>query len=154
MEWAIDMLGAESPLIDTVLGWHWHEWSHGHEDADRDAWRRHIVERTNLDRIPFTLVAYLDGVPVGCVSVCDDDRDDRFLDRGPWLSGMFVIGVARNLGVGRELLRTAEEHARRLGVRELWLHTGEAGPFYDRCGWVYEVRKERVDDDAVMRRTL
>jgi GNAT superfamily N-acetyltransferase len=154
VELTIDMLRVDSPLVDTVLGWHWRAWSHEHDDADLDAWRRHLVERTNLDRVPFTLVAHVDGTPVGSLTVCDDDRDDRFLDRGPWLSGMFVIGPARNLGVGRALLRTAEEQARGLGVPELWLRTGEAGPFYDRCGWVYVARKEQVQDDAVMRRTL
>ena len=46
------------------------------------------------------------------------------------------------------------ERARGLGVSELWLRTGEAGPFYDRCGWVYVARKERIEDDAVMQRTL
>ena len=154
MEPRIELLTADSPLIEIVLGWHWREWSHEHDDANVDEWRAHVRGRTNHDRVPFTLVAHLDAEPVGSLAVCDDDLDERFADRGPWLSGMLVVGPARNLGVGRALVRTAEEHARKLGIPELWLRTGEAGPFYERCGWAYVLRKEHARDDAVMRREL
>jgi GNAT superfamily N-acetyltransferase len=88
------------------------------------------------------------------VSVTDDDLDDRFADRGPWLSGMLVIGPARNLGVGRALLSAVEERARAIGATELWLHTGEAEQFYERCGWSHLARREHVGDDTVMQRAL
>jgi len=154
MEPRIELLGDDAALIDVVVGWHWREWSHEDEDANLDGWRARLCGRTNRDRVPFTLVAHLDGEPVGCLSVCDDDLDDRFADRGPWLSGMLVIGRARNLGVGRTLVRAAEEQARIFGVPELWLRTGEAGPFYERCGWLYVLRKEHPRDSTVMRREL
>lgn len=154
MEPRIELLGADAVLIDTVIGWHWHEWSDEHDDANFDEWRARLRNRTNHDRVPFTLVAHHDDEPVGCLSVCDDDLDERFADQGPWLSGMLVIGRARNLGVGRALVRAAEEQARAVGLRELWLHTGEAGPFYERCGWSYLLRKEHLHGDAVMRRDL
>jgi GNAT superfamily N-acetyltransferase len=154
MDARIELLSADSPLIDTVIGWHWHEWSKGHDDANFDEWRARLRSRTNHDRVPFTLVGHLGSEPVGCVSVTDDDLDDRFADHGPWLSGMLVIGPARNLGVGRALLRAIEERARDVGAAELWLRTGEAEQFYERCGWSYLVRKEHVGDDAVMRREL
>jgi GNAT superfamily N-acetyltransferase len=154
VEVRIELLSADSPTIDTVLSWHWHEWSDGAEDANRDEWRSRLQSRANHDRVPFTLVAHLDGEPVGCLSVCEDDRDDRFAGQGPWLSGMFVVGRARNLGVGRALVRTVEEKARTFGARELWLYTAEAGPFYERCGWSYQLRKEHPRDNSVMRHEL
>ncbi|MCW2751332.1 MAG: putative N-acetyltransferase [Aeromicrobium sp.] len=154
MEARIELLSADSPLIDTVIGWHWHEWSNKNDDADLDVWRARLCSRTNHDRVPFTLIGHLGTEPVGCVSVTDDDVDDRFADRGPWLSGMLVIGPARNLGVGRALLRATEVRASAVGATELWLHTGEAEQFYERCDWSYLVRKEHVGDDAVMRREL
>jgi GNAT superfamily N-acetyltransferase len=154
MERRIELLNADSPLLDTVIRWHWHEWSHEYDDADFDEWRARLRGRANHDHVPFTLVARLDGEPVGCLSVCDDDVDDRFADRGPWLSGMFVVARARNLGVGRTLLQASEEWARSFGATELWLHTGEAGPFYERCGYRYAHRREHRNDDAVLRRDL
>jgi GNAT superfamily N-acetyltransferase len=150
----IELLSPDSPLIDAVVGWHWREWSHEYDDANLDEWRRRVRDRTHPDRVPFTMVAHLDDEPVGCLSVCEDDLDSRFTDCGPWLSGTVVIGSARNLGVGRALVQAVEEYARMFGVAELWLRTGQAGPFYERCGWTYMVRKAHVRDDAVMRRGL
>jgi GNAT superfamily N-acetyltransferase len=149
----VELLRPDSPLIDLVVDWHWREWSSDHDDADVDVWRAGVSKRTNLSRVPFTLVAHLAGEPVGCLSVTDDDRDERYADRGPWLSGMLVIGRARNLGVGRALVN-AESTARRFGVPELWLRTETAGPFYERCGWAYAVPKQGLRLAAVMRRAL
>jgi GNAT superfamily N-acetyltransferase len=149
-----ELLVAGSPLVETVLAWHWHEWSAGHADADIDAWRAGLVNRATPDAVPFTLVARTDGTPVGCVTVCDDDADERYREHGPWLSGMFVVGAARNLGVGRWLLETAEVRARELRASELWLHTAEAARFYERCGYELVHRKDGLADDAVLRRRL
>jgi GNAT superfamily N-acetyltransferase len=79
---------------------------------------------------------------VGCLSVTDDDIDERFADRGPWLSGMLVVARARNLGIGRALVQAAESTARDFGVSELWLRTESAGPFYERCGWSFVLPKQ------------
>ena len=57
----------------------------------------------------------------------------------------------RNQGVGRALLHEAEVLARRFGASELWLHTGEAAAFYERCGWIAVSRKQRLPEDTVMR---
>lgn len=91
---------------------------------------------------------------MGCLSVSDDDIDERFAHRGPWLSGMLVVASAPNLGVGRALVQAAESMARDLSVPELWLRTETAGPFYERCGWSYVVPKQSRQLAAVMRRTL
>jgi GNAT superfamily N-acetyltransferase len=154
VETRVELLRPDSPLIDTVVEWHWHEWSSDHDDADLDKWRAGVRERTNLDRVPFTLVAHLDREPVGCLSVTDDDIDERFAGDGPWLSGMLVVARARNLGVGRALVQAAESTVRDFGVPELWLRTETAGPFYERCGWSVVVPKHGLHRAAVMRRTL
>ena len=151
---SIALLVADSPLLETVLAWHWHEWSAEHADADRDVWREQLRRRACSDRIPFTVVATLNDQAVGCLTVCDDDADERYEDRGPWLTGMLVIGTSRNLGVGRRLLVAAAERARAFGARELWLHTGAAAQFYERCGYQLIHRKETLDDDAVLWRDL
>ena len=151
MDIRIEMLADHLDLVDVVVAWHWREWSHGHADAVLDDWRARLVARSHRDRVPLTLVAFVDDDPVGCVSLCDDDIDLRYAERGPWLSGMLVIGEARNQGVGRALLREVEVLARRFGASELWLHTGEASAFYERCGWTVVSRKQRLQEDTVMR---
>ena len=148
----IELLRAGSPLVETIVRWHWQEWSRDHDDSDFDRWRAVVGRRTNPERVPFTLVAHLGDEPVGCLSVCDDEVDERFAEFGPWLSGTLVIGRARNLGVGRALVRAAETTARAMAVPELWLWTDTAGPFYERCGWEYMAPKVHLQDHAVMRR--
>lgn len=91
-----------------------------------------IIQRRAGDEVPFTLVALIDGEPVGSMSVCWDDLDDRHPDKGPWISGMVVRSDARNLGIGRALLAATEYRCAEQGHRALWLHNSEAKRFYQR----------------------
>lgn len=154
MDVRIESLADRPDLVDTVVGWHWREWSHGEAGASLEEWRARLVSRSTREGIPFTLVAFADDEPVGCVTVCIDDADADFADRGPWISGMLVVGVARNLGVGRAILRAAEDRARRQGASELWLWTTEAPAFYARCGWQLVSPKEGIRGRNVLRRDL
>ena len=146
----MEVMSATAPSFDTVLAWHWREWGHAEADADVEEWRGRLAGRCRNDAIPFTLLAHIAADPVGCVTVCNEDRDPRFADHGPWLAGMIVVGPARNLGVGRTLLRAAEQQASIFGASELWVYTSEAGPFYERCGWTFRHRKNGLRDVAVM----
>lgn len=149
----IKALNAGDPILETVLHWHWKEWSLGTE-AERAEWHRRLRSRTSVAGIPFTLVAHCDAKPVGSISVCVDDYDAEFADRGPWLSGVFVLGAARDLGVGRQLLDAAATRAREAGATELWLHTGEATRFCERCGYTVARPKASLAADAVLWRPL
>jgi GNAT superfamily N-acetyltransferase len=149
----VDLLHVDDPVLETVLHWHWREWSLGTE-AERNEWRERLRSRTGATGIPFTLVARWDGEPVGSISVCTDDSDDEFADRGPWLTGVYVLGAARDLGLGRRLLELAEGRAREAGATELWLHTGEAARFYERCGYTVARPKTSLAEDAVLWRSL
>ena len=154
MEVRLELLTDPSDYVDTILDWHWREWSAYATDPSQEEWRQRLFERCNEARIPFSFAAFSDGQVIGYVAVCEEDLDPRFPDRGPWISGMYVLGGARNGGVGRALLAAAEAHAAALGITELWLHTGEASAFYERCGWNVVAPKETLAIDAVMNRTL
>jgi len=143
-------LRADEPAFGEVFRWHWLEWGVSTPGADESGWRAQLASRCHEKGIPFTVVASLDGEPVGCTTVCEDDRDPRYGDRRPWLSGMVVVGPARNLGVGRELLRAAADRARQAAATELWVWTTEAGPFYERCGYEYAHRKATMRDQCVL----
>jgi GNAT superfamily N-acetyltransferase len=143
-------LSADAPVFDEVFRWHWLEWGISTPNADERGWRTQLASRCRHEGIPFTVIASLDREPVGSVSVCEDDRDVRYGDRGPWLSGMVVVGPARNMGVGRELLSAAAEGVRQAAATELWVWTTEAGPFYERCGYQYAHRKENLRDRSVL----
>ena len=136
---AVDIVSADDPVLETVLHWHWREWSLGTE-AERDEWRRRLRSRTGESGIPFTLLARWGGEPVGSISVCIDDVDAECVDRGPWLSGVYVLGAARDLGLGRRLLDVAARRAREAGATELGCH-GEAISFDERCGHEWRPRR-------------
>jgi GNAT superfamily N-acetyltransferase len=146
----VERLRSAAAAFDQVFRWHWLEWGVQDPTADEAEWRQRLASRSGDFGIPFTLVADLDGEPVGCVSVCYDDRDSRYADHGPWLSGMVVVGPARNMGVGRALLSAAAENASGASATELWVWTTEAGPFYERCAYRYAHRKDGLRDCSVL----
>ena len=141
-------------LVPVVAAWHWREWRADEPDSAEAKFLAILAARTHRGEVPFTLLAFLGDEPVGSLSVCWDDADAEFADEGPWLSGLFVVGAARDLGTGRKLLEAAEARAVTHGHAELWAHTGEAERFYVRCGWEVVRPKEPLVRDAVVRRAL
>jgi GNAT superfamily N-acetyltransferase len=151
---AVASLAHHLDLVGVIAQWHWKEWGDTEVDGSEAEWCELLRSRATDTGIPFTLVGFVGAVPVGSVTVCRDDADPDFADKGPWLSGMLVRPPARNLGVGRHLLAAIERHSRHNGATELWLHTGEAQRFYERCGWTTVRPKTGLARDAVMCRTL
>jgi len=150
----IEDLADHLDLVPVVAAWHWREWRADEPPAAEAKFLAVLAARTRRDEVPFTLVAFLSDQLVGSISVCWDDTDAEFADEGPWLSGMFVVGAARDLGIGRRLLEAAEARALTLSHAELWAHTGEAERFYVRCDWEVVRPKEPLVRDAVVRRGL
>jgi GNAT superfamily N-acetyltransferase len=68
------------------------------------------------------LVAYLDGVPVGCGGLQALDPETGEIRR------IYLAGEARSRGIGRKLLHELERHARDLGYRRVRLTTGNGQP--------------------------
>lgn len=64
--------------------------------------------------------------PVGCI---------RLMPSGQ-LSRLSVLEAFRNQGIGSALLNTAEEHARSIGMKEIFLHAQtHATSFYEAAGF-------------------
>jgi DNA-binding MarR family transcriptional regulator/GNAT superfamily N-acetyltransferase len=66
------------------------------------------------------IVAYLDGAPIGCGALKVKDATIGEIKR------MWVAAGARGLGVGRRILMSLEEHARKFGLSVLRLDTNKA----------------------------
>jgi GNAT superfamily N-acetyltransferase len=141
-------------LVPLLARWHWNEWPSGESAGSEADWRDLIAERSSRGEVPFTKLAFLGDVLVATGSVCWDDADAEFADAGPWVTGVFVQGPARNLGIGRRLMAEIEAAAMAQGFEALWLHTGEAHRFYERCGWTVVRPRRYVGVDTVMRRRL
>lgn len=81
------------------------------------------------------IVAEVGGDIAGVIGV------ERFADRG-LLRSLVVAGNYRGLGLGNKLVAALEDHARVLGLRELWLLTIDA----DR--WFAGIAYDTVERDA------
>ena len=56
MDIDVEPVNAADPVLETVLHWHWREWSLGTE-VEREEWGKRLRSRTGETGIPFTLVA-------------------------------------------------------------------------------------------------
>jgi GNAT superfamily N-acetyltransferase len=86
------------------------------------------------------LVAYLDGIAVGCGGWrAHDAVDDGFADGDAEVKRMYVAPAARGLGVARAILAELEHTAAQRGRRRVVLETGlkqpEAISLYESSGY-------------------
>jgi GNAT superfamily N-acetyltransferase len=137
-----------------VARWIWEEWHHllaQKSSVDFEAWLRTGGRGCGL---PTTLVRIEDGEPVATVSLESDDMDIR-PDLSPWLASLYVVPAHRGRGLGRVLVRAAEEEARSLGITELFLYTPEHEDFYAALGWErVEECEYRTTPVTIMRRRI
>jgi GNAT superfamily N-acetyltransferase len=141
-------------FFPVVAGWIWDEWRHllgQRSRAEFEAWLRAGGRGPGL---PTTLVEIGDGAPVATVSLESDDMDIR-PDLTPWLASLYVVPAQRGRGLGRMLVRAAEEEARTRGVAELYLYTPAQEDFYAALGWERLERcAYRATAVTIMRRSL
>lgn len=124
--------------LPTLAAWLYEQWGYFH---DHDSVERRVGElsgRLQTDRIPVSFVALLsaapDAIPIGTASLTTNDLETR-PDLTPWLASVFVRAEYRRNGAGGALVNAVVTHARRLGVRTLYLFTEDRTHFYERLGW-------------------
>jgi predicted amidohydrolase/GNAT superfamily N-acetyltransferase len=126
----IDPLVDHPDLVPVIAEWHWRDWN----DQPLDFWIRCHATEARRDGIPRAWVAFLDGRPVGSVSLVERNMDSRS-DLSPWLAALWVRPEHRGRGIGTVLTRRCEEEARRLKIDRLYLYTESAAGFYAGLGW-------------------
>jgi GNAT superfamily N-acetyltransferase len=101
------------------------------------------------DKVPYTVVALVEGSPVGSCSVIESDCVHR-PQYAPWVAAVFVKPEMRHRGIASAILQEASAIARRAGVRGLYIDCLAAtAPIYEKNGWkVYE--REVGDKDSVV----
>ena len=103
----------------------------------------------NSERFAIRLVGYHDTLLAAVIGVIS----------WQWLfiEAAWVSDALRGGGVGRELMRRAEDHARAAGCHSAWLDTFQARDFYIRLGYEVFGALERFPDEQTryfMRRSL
>jgi N-acetylglutamate synthase-like GNAT family acetyltransferase len=146
---------AETPaMIPLLAKWHHEQWGHlpGARTEEQRAARLH--EHLQLDSIPATVVAWLEGQPVGCASLVANDMD-VLAEWIPWLANVYVRPEKRRQGIGALLVERIAAETLKLGYPRLYLYTIDQMHFYEQLGWqTSHVRFYRGHDMTVMTRDL
>ncbi|MBN2224673.1 MAG: GNAT family N-acetyltransferase [Deltaproteobacteria bacterium] len=128
--------------LPIVAFWNYREWHFGKGPFDEIITR--YEQRLNKDKIPTTLIALEDTMPVGSVSIKNNDLIER-PDLNPWLASLFVLSDYRGRDIGRRLLRAGEQSARAAGVGRLYLFTHTAAGLYEKEEWTFMESVVRTD---------
>jgi GNAT superfamily N-acetyltransferase len=128
-----------------VAFWNYREWHIGKETLDEIIAR--YRERLQKDRVPTTLIALEDTMPVGSVSIKYNDLPER-TDLNPWLASLFVLADYRGRDIGRGLLAAGEAAALATGVGRLYLFTHTAAGLYEKEGWTFMESVAKADGIA------
>lgn len=151
---AVESLSNHPEWIGTLAGWHFAEWQHLYPEWTLDSVAAELALHRDPNRVPTTLVAVEDGVPVGSVSLIEKDLSgwDHLT---PWLASLYVLEDRRGRGLGRLLVARVVDEARRFGIPSLYLFMPKHRAFYASLGWtelaVADAAGERV---TVMRQPL
>jgi len=70
------------------------------------------------------------------------DREPRFGIHKHWLALVYTVPQNRGRGYGGQLCRYIQDHAKALGLKQMFLFTDTAENLYDRLGWKTKERLE------------
>lgn len=120
--------------IPILAGWVYNEFIHNtipdcsHQDI------LHAFSSRKNDTIPMSFAAIIDELPVGTISLFENDLK-TMPDIGPWIAAVYVAPGYRGRGIASELVAHACYQAARLGYTELYLRTETAQGLYEKLGW-------------------
>jgi predicted N-acetyltransferase YhbS len=141
-------------LFPLVAAWLWKEWSHLLVEKSQDEFEVWFTKSRREDAVPATFVWLEAGQPVATVSLEIDDMDIR-PELTPWLASLYVVPEWRGRGIGKTLVRAAEDEARDFFLSELYLFTPEHADYYAALGWEpVETCVYRGVPVAILRREL
>jgi predicted N-acetyltransferase YhbS len=134
MTYQLVSLREQPQHLSTVAEWiHTQWWSQS--DTPPEVIQRWLNSHLGQDGFPTTIVAIMDGRPIGSVSLHETEAEDRPTFK-PYLGALFVTPDSRGLGLGVALVRAVENLASRLGYPAIYLNAADAlVPFYEALGW-------------------
>lgn len=117
-------------------------WNKRHKDPEVVlSWLR---LHTQKDRVPYTVVAFVEGNPVGSCCVIENDCVHR-MQYSPWVAAVYVQPDMRMRGVASCFLQETARIAERIGVKGLYIDClGVTAPVYEKNGW--EILEREVGD--------
>jgi predicted N-acetyltransferase YhbS len=87
------------------------------------------------NKLPISLVAFEDTLPVGSVSLIEHELESH-KHLSPWVATLFVSSQYRNQGIGKSLMEEVEKIALEMGYDTLYLFTDKASEYYLKMNWI------------------
>lgn len=131
----IEYLSENRAMIPEIAENLFQEWGYLRPESSVFRYILKLNERTNIDKIPFSIVAKSEtGKFIGIASLVENDMDVDHEFR-PWISGVLVQNENRNKGIGSALVKKLESLAYKLRFNKLYLFTFDKEAFYLKLGW-------------------
>lgn len=146
---------AERPeLVEMVTGWMLDEWGADWPGKTPEQVRDDVAAYARADGLPLAVLVFRGDACVGTAAVRAETPG--FPEMAPWLVRVYVPPHARGTGAGRAAVRAAEDAARALGHREMYLIClPDREPFYAALGWrTVQTAVYHGHDTLVMRTAL
>ncbi len=132
----------------------YHEWWSRRHDSPEVVYNL-LRTHTQKDKVPFTVVALANGVPVGSCCVVENDCVHR-PQYAPWVAAVFVKPEMRMQGVASKVLQEAAAIATRAGIEGLYIDCHvKTRRVYEKNGWA--ILEREVGDKVsvvLLRRTM
>jgi len=117
--------------LDKAIAYYHSKW--GREN--NYAFIEDAIKNSNYEDLPQFFIVIKDDTIAGCCGLIANDFISRH-DLYPWVCGVYVNENERKQGLAGKLLAFAENEARRVGFKALYLSTGHTS-FYERYNWKY-----------------
>ncbi len=151
MQLQIETLPERPELLPIVAEWIYTQWWTEVEGASVATLSNLIRSHLIPDQIPLTLIASMDGRPVGTVTLLEHDVEtEEWPDLTPWLAALYVEPEHRRRGIGAALIKDMIARAASLGVQTLYLSTVDQESYYAKLNWTV---LERGEHQVVMSRS-
>ena len=128
---AIELISDHLEVIPTLTEWYQSEWEPYYGKNGPGNARADLESRCNRDELPIGLVAIEDNQVLGTAAL-DLDVTTNLT---PSVVGLLVGPAYRRRGIATALLNTAEDLARQLGYRRLYVSTTILGDLLNQLGW-------------------
>lgn len=118
--------------LETIATWIYNEWWTDKPEMSIAKMKELLKMATSESEIPLSLIAFIDGEPVGTVNFIESDNSE-FPELKPWLAALLVNPTFRKQGVGSALVNECIRCAKNLNINELYLGT-DIPQYYESFG--------------------
>jgi GNAT superfamily N-acetyltransferase len=136
----IDYLKNHPHFIPVLARWAFDTWGMYNPGRAYEKIQQGISDYLNDDRLPLTLIALRNNVPIGMASLRVSDGCDHLGPNfTPWLGSLFVIEQERSKGIAGLLIQEILQKAKDLSFSECYLFTFQKSlvKYYESLGWRY-----------------